>query len=59
MLNFKRYLITGVIALATGATAMSPALADGAFKPTGPVRIVVPFPFCPYGKSRGGKIIIL
>ncbi|MCC7227431.1 MAG: tripartite tricarboxylate transporter substrate binding protein [Burkholderiaceae bacterium] len=46
MHNLKKYLFAGSIAfgLAVGAAAPAPALAEGAFKPTGPVRIVVPFP---------------
>ncbi|MEI6115695.1 MAG: tripartite tricarboxylate transporter substrate binding protein [Burkholderiales bacterium] len=44
MTNFKRVLIAGLFALVASAGTTSLALAEGAFKPTGPVRIVVPFP---------------
>ena len=43
MIDFKRVLVSGLFALAT-AGITSPALADGAIKPTGPGRIIVPFP---------------
>ena len=46
MLNVKKFLLAGSLAVsfAMGVAASAPALAEGAFKPSGPVRIVVPFP---------------
>lgn len=44
MRKLGRLLAAGMLVAMAGVAQITPALAQGAFKPTGPVRIVVPFP---------------